>query len=60
MNNDNLSTISTLNMGFHQGRREALMKQFEEGTVVVVIGGCEQVRNHDNYFPFRQESSFFI
>lgn len=43
----------------YQRRRKRLIKAMGKRSVAIVPAACEQQRNHDNPWPFRQSSDFY-
>ena len=43
----------------HQNRREKLLRQLDEGALVILSTNPQQLRNGDVYYPFRPHSDFW-
>ncbi|TDF34490.1 M24 family metallopeptidase [Alteromonadaceae bacterium M269] len=46
-------------MTLYQQRREWLLSQIEEDSVVILVGNTEKVRNKNILYPFRQDHDFY-
>ncbi len=46
-------------MSIYQTRRDELLSQLPQDSVVILVGNTEKVRNKNINFPFRQDHDFY-